>query len=1013
MVMRPPMPAMQLSRRAKIVLGVVAALVVLLIVALSLINVYTDWLWFGEVGFRPVFSKILRTRLILFLLFGLLMGAVLVGNVMLAYRVRPPFRPMSPEQQNLERYRIALEPRKKLALIALGVVSVLAAGSSAQRNWQAWLLYFNGGKFGVRDPQFNKDISFFMWDYPVYRIVLAFLFAAVIFSILLSAAVYYLFGALRLQTPGPKITIAARRHLTVLVFFFIVFKAIAYWLDRYGLVFSERGKVTGASYTDVNAALPARTILFGIALVIAVGVLASLWLNSARIPAISFVALIITSIVISGIYPALVQQISVKPNASVKEQKYISRNIQATRTAYDIATSTSGGTGTVTYEPYPAASTAAPSVLTTPSNSATVDNIRLLDPALVSPTFNAIQQVRSVYGFPSKLDVDHYTVGGKTSQYVVGVRELKANNLSATGTSNQTTWINQHTEFTHGYGLVADNANSAFNDPTPSFSSGNIPQTGFLKNQLKQPAVYFGELGVDYSIVGAKGIPREFNGSEQTRSTYDGKGGVKLSNSLTRAAFALKYGQVNFLLNNTVSASGAKIIFNRDPRQRVLKVAPYLKVDGDPYPVVADGKIVWMLDCYTTAANYPYSEKHQLADLTSNSLTDAKQTAKQPDATFNYIRNSVKATVDAYDGTVHLYQWDDNDPVLKAWMKVFPHSVEPNEAMPRAVRDHVRYPQDLFEVQRALLANYHVTDPVQFYNASDQWTVPTDPYPVGSEATAQAAEQPPYYILSAPPTGGSKPEYQLTSPMKVNSREYLSAFISVNSEPGPNYGKITVLNLPTSATVPGPTQIANTFKTEATISKDLSLFNGTNGGSSVIHGNLLTLPVEESFLYVEPLYIVATGNAAYPLLQRVIVSFKSKVGYGLTLPDALANLSQSVVGQGLNTVGGTTTSPTTPPNTTPPPGSASSTTAVPPPIITTPVVPPTGALGTGSPALDVIVGKLAAAGARLSAAYKSGKPAEIGAAEADLKTYSDQYLAARKALLAKTPTPRPTPTATR
>ena len=1004
MVMRPPMPAVQLSRRGKIAIGVIAGLIVLLIVALSLVNVYTDWLWFGELGFRPVFSTILRTRLLLFAVFGLLMGAVLVGNVMLAYRLRPPFRPMSPEQQNLERYRIAIEPRKKLALVVLGVIAVLAAGSSAQRNWQAWLLWLEGGKFGQVDPQFKLDISFFMWDYPVYRIVLSFLFAAVIFSILLSAAVYYLFGALRLQTPGPKITISARRHLTLLVFLFIVFKAVAYWLDRYGLVFSERGKVTGASYTDVNAALPARTILFGIALVIAIGVLASLWLNTARIPAISFVALIVTSIVISGIYPALIQQITVKPNASVKEAKYISRNIQATRAGYDIATDTDGGT--VTYRPYQATSNTPPAQLTAPSNAATVDNIRLLDPALISPTFNAIQQVRSVYGFPNKLDVDHYTVNGTESQYVVAVRELKASNLSATGSSNQTTWINQHTEFTHGYGLVADNANSAFNDPTQPFSSGNIPQRGFLKGQIKQPAVYYGELGVGYSIVGASGTKREFNGSDQVRSTYDGKGGVKLSNPFTRAAFALKYGEVNFLLNDTVKSKGAKIIFDRDPRQRVLKVAPYLKVDGDPYPVVANGRIVWMLDCYTTASNYPYSEKKNLNDLTSDSLTSTNPGAKQPDATFNYIRNSVKATVDAYDETVHLYQWDDKDPVLKAWEKIFPRSIEPNASMPAAVRAHVRYPLDLFEVQRALLAQYHVTDPVQFYNASDQWTVPTDPYPVGSEDNTQAAEQPPYYILSAPPNGGNKPEYQLTSPMKANSREYLSAFVSVNSEPGPNYGKITVLNLPTTASVPGPTQIANTFKSESTISKDLSLFNGTNGGSTVIHGNLLTLPIERAFLYVEPLYTEATGNSAFPLLQRVIVSYGSKIGYGQTLADALANLSQSVVGQNLNQPGASTTTPSTSPTATPTPTSTPSTT--PTRSATPPRTVPVGPISTGSPQIDTILKNLDTATKRLQAAYKAGNLAQIGQAQADIQKYAEQYARARAAAPAK-----PTPTGTR
>ncbi len=950
-------------------------MIVLLILAGSLVNVYTDYLWFGEVGYRKVFSAILRTRIVLFVVFGLAMALIIGGNVLLAYRLRPPFRPMSQEQQNLERYRIALEPRKLLALIVLSVIAFLAAGSSAQGNWKAWILYFNGGSFGIKDPQFHRDVSFFAWDYPIYRLLLGFFFTGIIFSILLSAAVYYLYGALRLQTPGPKITLSARRHLTMLVFFFIVFKAFAYWLDRYGLVFSSRGKVNGASYTDVNASLPSKTILFWIAVIIAVGVLASIWMSSPTIPAISFGVLLVLSIVISGIYPALVQQFSVKPNASTKEAPYIERNITATRQAYGIVTSTDGGS--VTYDNYAATDTAPASALTgtTSTYASTIGNIRLLDPNVVSPTFTQLQQLRNIYGFADKLDIDRYTENNKTTDYVVGVRELKAANLSSTGGNNQTNWINKHTVYTHGYGFVAADAGKALSSQD-QFSEGDIPPTGFVK--IAQPEVYYGELGVDYSIVGATGTPREFNGSDQTKSTYTGTGGVKLSNVFTRLAFAVKYGEINFLLNDAAKAKGAKIIFDRNPRQRVLKVAPYLKVDGDPYPAVIGGRIVWMLDGYTTMSNYPYSEKEQLGDVTADSLTSQNRTAKQPDASFNYIRNSVKATVDAYDGTVKLYAWDDTDPVLKAWMKAFPGTILPKSAMPADVMAHVRYPQDLFEVQRALLAQYHVSDPVQFYNASDQWSVPTDPYVPGEN-------QPPYYQLAAAPNTTTGTEFQLTSPMKVLSRDNLAAYISVDADPGPNYGKFTVLRLPSGSAVLGPTQVANQFKSQTRVSQEVTLFD--QGGSKVVYANLLTLPVGGGFLYVQPLYVQGSGTAI-PILRRVIVYYGDKIGYDDTLAGALLNLSQPVVGQGIDDAVTATGGPTT---------SATPT-----------VTPSTGTTLPANPTINQILTQINDASQRLQDGYRTGNFTEVGQAQADLARLSAQYLQVEaSASGSSTPTVKP------
>ncbi|HVU91228.1 MAG TPA: UPF0182 family protein [Jatrophihabitans sp.] len=914
------MPSMLLSRRTKILLSVVAALIVLIIVLLKLSGVYVNFLWFDEVHQHDVYSTILWTRVSLFVIFGVLMAAIIGANLVVAYLLRPPFRPMSPEQQNLQNYVLMVEPRRKLILAGVMIIALLAAGMSAQGDWAKWQLWLNGGSFGQTDPQFHKDISFYAFDYPIYRTLLSFGFSAVIFSLILSIGVHYLVGAIRLQTPGPKMTLAARRHITVLVFAFMVLKAAAYWLDRYGFVFSSRSKFTGASYTDVHSALPAKTILFWITIVLALGVLASMWLRSALLPGIGFIVLLVLSILIGGIYPAIVQNVSVNPNASDKERPYIKRNIAATRQAYGIVSSTDGGP--VTYQDY--ASEKNPSTAALSAKDATLSNVRILDPNVLSPTFAQQQaQQKNFYGFPAKLDVDRYTVDGVTRDYIVGVRELSSARLSG----NQTNWINQHTNYTHGYGFVAAAANENVTT-SEDYADGNIPQQGTLNDSVKLtvPQVYFGELVSDYAIVGAKGAPREFDGDGAKKVTYSGKGGISLGNFFTKAAFAVKYKETNFLLNDAVSASGARILINRDPRQRVEKVAPFLKVDGDPYPVVDPdtGHIVWMVDGYTTMANFPYSERQSLADLTSDSLTASDKTAGQPNDQINYIRNSVKATVDAYDGTVTLYQWDTKDPLLKAWMKIFPGLVKPKSAMPPSILAHVRYPEDLFAVQRSLLEQYHVDSPVTFYNTSDKWTIPSDPAP---DATG---DQPPYYVL-ADPQDGSKAtaQFQLTTPMKVNNKTNLAAFITVDSDPGPDYGKMTVLNVPAGSVIQGPEQVANYLNSAAAISSYITLQD--RAGSRVIHGNLLTLPVGDSFLYVEPLYVQAQ-RSGFPVLQRVLVYYGGKPGFAETLAKALTDLlpghttGQTIDGSGDNgsPPAGPSSSPSSPSSPSTSPSKASS-----------------------------------------------------------------------------------------
>jgi len=755
-------------------------------------------------------------------------------------------------------------------------------------------------------------------------------------------------------------------------------------------VFSDRSKFTGASYTDVHSVLPARTILFWIAIILALTVLASLWLRSALIPGIGFVVLLVLSILISGIYPAIVQQVSVKPNASTKEVPYILRNIDSTRQAYDIVNSTDSG-GNVTYKSYTPVSQPSNAALT--QSDPTISDIRILDPNVISPTVTQQQSGKNVYGFASKLDVDRYTIDGSEHDYIVGVRELDAANLQGT----QGNWINAHTNYTHGYGFVAAQANkdvTTIGNQAGAYTEGGIPQSGPLT--LTHPQTYFGELLPDYSIVGAAGAPQEFDGNGTTKTRYAGSGGVSLSNIFTRLAFAVKYKQGNFVLNNAASASGAKIIFNRDPRTIIKKVAPYLTVDSDPYPIVdqSSGDIVWMVDAYTTLNNYPYSERQSLSSLTQDSLSANNKTASQPNDSINYIRNSVKATVDAYTGKVTLYQWDDKDPVLKAWMSIFPGTVKPKSDMPQDILEHVRYPEDLFEVQRATLAQYHVNDPVKFYNQSDKWTVPADP-------TDRAANQPPYYVLaSAPDSGVTAPQFQLTTPMKVNNQTYLASYISVDNDYDPadpsSYGKITVLTLPAGSVVQGPEQVFNNFNVEPTISKDINLLG--SGGSTVVHGNLLTLPVGNSFLYVEPLYVQGATNG-FPILQRILVSYGDKIGYAANLSDALKNLSQPQVGESL-TIGSSTNTPTSTPTPTPPSTSTKTPTSTTTPPATT--------------SQQQLLTQLDSAFNDLLAANKAGDFAAAGAAQARVNQLVQQYLEKYGPLPggtgSSTPTTTPSPT---
>jgi uncharacterized protein len=971
--MRPPVSVPTLSRRAKVVIGAIAVLLVLFTAIGTLTNVYVDYLWFDETGYTEVFWTELQTRALLFAVAGVATGGLTALAIYLAYRFRPTFRPMSLEQQNLERYRQSLEPRRSLVLTAVAVILGLFAGFTAQGNWETWLTFRNSTDFGRTDPQFGLDLSFFVFDYPFYRLVLGFGFAIVLLALIGSLLTHYVFGGLRLQTPGQKLTSAAMIQLSVLLGIFVALKALAYWMDRYGLVYSDRGDVyTGASYTDVNALLPSKTILVFAAAVCAIAFFANVLVRNFRLPAAALVLLLLSSLVIGVAYPAIVQQFVVRPSADQRESDYIERAIASTRDAYDLSE--------VEYVDYAQESTGdevdtAAAQAELRNDTETIPNARLLDPNVLADTFTARQQIRNVYGFPEKLDIDRYTIDGETRDYVVAVRELNSEGLS----ENQDTWINRHTVYTHGNGFVAAPANEVVagqEGGEPNFTTRDLPTIGNI--EVDQPRIYYGELIDDYSVVGAPEgqTPREFDQPEdgsdegQINNTYDGQGGVTIGSFFRQLTFAIYYRERNFLLSSAVN-DASRVLYVRDPRDRVEKTAPFLEVDGDPYPAVIDGRVTWVLDGYTTSDSYPYAEPMELGEATSDALTGTGTTAL-PNEQFNYIRNSVKATVDAYDGTVTLYQWDEEDPVLQTFMKAFPGVVEPRSEVSAELESHVRYPEDLFKLQRDILTRYHVSDPVDFYNQNDRWQVPADP----TQETQEA--QPPYYILAQRP-GDPEASFQLTSALNAFRRENLSSFISASSDPE-NYGDIQVLRLPGNTPFRGPQQVQQSFITNNQVRPDLTLFNSAE--SRAVFGNLLTLPIgEDGLLYVEPLYVEGTGENSFPLLQKVLVNYGDRVGYADTLSEALDQVFGAGAGESATDSDGTPEAPEDPAPTTP----------------TEPPAPPADGGTTASPALDDAVAGITDALDALEQAQRNGDFAAQGQALADLQAAVDAYQAAQAA----------------
>ncbi|MCK2036294.1 UPF0182 family protein [Microbacterium sp. SSW1-49] len=858
-------------------LVIIAALIAVFFVFASL---YTEYLWFDQVGFTGVLTTQWFATAVMFVVGFLGMAVPLFVVIQLAYRMRPVYVRLSSQ---LDRYQEVIEPLRRLAMWGMPIFFGLFAGFAAAGNWKTVWLWANGVATSTVDPQFGIDTGFYMFAMPFYSMLLAFVSAVLLLSLLVTALVSYLYGAVQIGQGELRISKSARIQLAVIAGLYLLVQAVSLWLDRYKTLVAPDDRITGAAYTGVNATIPGLAIIAIIAALVAVLFFVTAIIGRWRFPLAATALLIVASLVVGVGYPWVVTTFQVKPNQNAYQAEYYQRNIDGTKEAYDVA-----NLETTSFQ---AETDAEAGQLR--EDADTTASIRIMDPKVISPTVRQLEQYRAYYQFEETLDVDRYEINGEMQDTVVAVRDLDITKLG-----DGDNWNNRVAVYTHGYGLVAAAGNQRTTDGEPVFLERGIPSAGFLTDRENfEPRVYFGENSPEYSIVGAPessapaeiDYPRGKDGSNETKTTFNGDGGPKIGDTFTKLLYALKFQSEQILFSNLVNED-SQILYDRDPKTRVQKVAPYLELDSDPYPSVVDGRIVWIVDGYTTSSTYPYS--------TSVSLSEAIADSNVPSPTLaiddiNYIRNSVKATVDAYDGSVTLYAWDDKDPVLKTWQNVYPSTLKPISEMSGELMSHVRYPTDLFKVQRDVLGIYHIDNANSFAQQDNRWQTPNDP-------RSDAMLQPPYYLTMKMP-GQDSARFSMFSTFipasqgAGSTRDVLMGYLAVDSDAGSEkgvkgegYGQLRLLEINDDTTVPGPGQVQNTYNSDTSVVPQLNLLQ--QGESEVIYGNLLTLPVGGGLLYVQPVYVQSSEGTQLPRLQKVLVAFGDRVAFESTLTDALDTL---------------------------------------------------------------------------------------------------------------------------
>lgn len=883
----------ELRRRWLLVLF--ALVVLIAVIGPRLATFYTDVLWFQSIGFADVFWSLLQTRFGLGIASAVLMGIVVGVNLFLAKRLAPDFRIPSEGEEVIERYRRLVTPYARPLLLAVTALVAVLSGSALFSEWRTFLLWAHGESFGIADPHFGIDVGFFVFDLPFWTLINSWLFTSLALTIVLSAGAHYLFGGIRPQSAGQKITSGANVHLSVLLATLIAVRAWGFWLDRYMLSYSERGLVTGLSYTDVNAELRAYTLLTVISVVCVVLFLANIRYRGAVLPSAGVGILLVASLLLGGIYPAVIQAVQVDPQELPRERDFIERNLAFTRYAYNIEAEIEGTEPLsdieVTYERFPADEDL--SIEDVNANSATLEAIRLWDPETLTTTYRQLQELRPYYDFRD-VDVDRYMIDGEPQQVMVSVREISINDLE------EPSWQNQRLLFTHGYGVVASVVSTAASNGQPEFLARDIPNVGVEELVLEQPRIYFAERPPVYSIVGTTEDEFDFETeTQQETNRYDGADGVNVGGFINRLAFALRYSEPNIVLSGLIQAD-SKIMFNRSIRERVAAIAPFLELDSDPYPIVVDGEVKWIQDAYTISNMVPYSQRLDFADVTASrervpafqqnadgsiSATEVLTDLPGLEVQGNYIRNSVKAVVDAYDGTVELYINDPEDPLIQAWDRAFPGVLTPMEEIDPQIRAHFRYPEDMFKVQAEQLLRYHIPSADSFYNASDQWELPLDnAFATNNTGNGNQRPFPPTYQLIRLP-GDEEEDFALIQPFTPKDRQVLSSYLAASGDPeDPN---LRVLQMPPTETVFGPEQIHARIQQDPEVSQLITLLNSS--GSEVILGNLIVVPIEESLLYAQPLFL-KSSQSDIPELRRVVLVYGDQVVMEERLDQALERL---------------------------------------------------------------------------------------------------------------------------
>lgn len=873
-------------------LALALAVVVLLLLSQRLATFYTDVLWFQSIDFQSVFWTVLTTQVGLGLAAGVVMTLLLAGNLFLARKFAPPYRIPSAQEEGIERYRQAVEPFARPLLLVVALAIGILSGISVAPQWEVVLLALNGVDFGMVDPQFGMDLGFFTFLLPALVELNAWLFTALLITIVLTAVAHYLFGGIRPQSPGQKLSPQVNVHLSILLAVLVAVRAWGFWLDRYQLSYSQRGTVTGLSFTDVNAELPALTLLAIIAAVTVVLFLLNIRFQGWLLPASGLAILAVAFVVLSGIYPAVIQRFQVAPQELEQEREYIERNLELTRYGF--------GIDEVSFEPFPAREFLSDEAVA--DNTATFESIRIWDPATLQNTYSQLQELRPYYDF-NDVDVDRYRFDDdKLSQVMLSVREMNEQNLE----EGARTWENQHLVYTHGYGLVSSAVSTKRTDGQPVFYARDIPTEGVEEFEVDNPRIYFGERSPEYSIVRTARTELDFprEGQPPERYSYTGEDGVTVGTPLRRLSFALRFAEPNIVLSNFID-SESQILFNRRIRERVELAAPFLTYDHDPYPVAIDDGVKWVIDAYTTSDMLPYSQRVDLGALTlaeqrvletfqqADGTLGLRETTRQLpgiEGTANYIRNSVKVVIDAYDGDVTLYVAEPDDPVIQTWREVFPDIFADYEDASDGLQAHFRYPEDIFRVQSALFQTYHIQDPDEFYTKEDAYRIPSDAAFFQNQQDRESEQRErrdmrPYYLLLRLP-GEEDEEFALIQPYTPVERNNLIAWLAGRSDPG-KYGELKAYQMPPTRTVFGPEQVQARIDQDSDVAEQITLWN--QSGSRVIYGNLLIIPIEDALVYVQPLFLRAE-QSDLPNFEKVVLVLGDDVVLEDTLTEGLLAL---------------------------------------------------------------------------------------------------------------------------